>query len=49
MGDVTVLDLLIAVVILIIAVVVAKGLALYLRRIFKDHLEIMVKVISPSF
>lgn len=50
-GNVTLLDLIVAVIILIVAVTVAKGLTLYIRRILKDkvskdHLGIIIKVVS---
>ncbi len=50
-GSVTVFDLVVALVILLIAIFVAKGVAIYLRRFLKEkvakgHLEIIVKVVS---
>jgi len=50
-GSVTVLDILIAVIILLVALFVAKGISIYLRRFLKErvakgHLEIIVKVFS---
>lgn len=50
-AKVTVLNLLVATVVLVLAVVVVKVLALYLRRSLKDkvrrdHLEIIIKVVS---
>jgi small-conductance mechanosensitive channel len=49
-GNVTVFNLLMVFVVLLIAVFIAKGLAIYLRRflkekIAKDHLEIIVRVV----
>jgi small-conductance mechanosensitive channel len=49
-GDVTVIDLIIVAVVILVAIGVAKILAIYLRRTLKDkmsrgHLEILVKVI----
>lgn len=52
-GDVTLFKLLMATVILIIAVVIAKGVAINLRRSLKDkvskeHLEVIIKVVRYS-
>jgi small-conductance mechanosensitive channel len=50
-GDVTLFDIILAVIILFVATAIAKGLTAYLRRFLKErvakgHLEIVVKIIS---
>ncbi len=50
-GSVTVFDLVVALVILLVAIFIAKGVAIDLRRLLKErvakgHLEIIVKVVS---
>ena len=52
-GEITVLDLMLAAAIFIAAVVIAKGLTLYIKRILrdrvsKDHLGIIGKIVSYS-
>lgn len=52
-GKVTLFDLIVSMIILLATALIAKGVSLYLKRIFKDkiqldHLSILVKVVSYS-
>jgi len=52
-GSVTLLDFVVSLIILLVSIFVAKGVSLYLKRLFKDkiqldHLSILIKVVSYS-